>query len=71
MNDSTKDNLVYIRLLAYVLSVVAGLIPAAWAGWISYNEASQMLQISLPGMATAVTGGVGLTGAIFAKWGVK
>lgn len=65
------NNLVYIRLLAYALSVVVGLIPAAWAGWISYNEASQMLQISLPGMATAVAGGIGLTGTIFAKWGVK
>jgi len=65
------NNAVYIRLLAYVLSTAAGLIPAAWAGWISYDAAAQMLQISIPGVVTAVMGGVGLTGAIFAKWGVK
>jgi len=66
-----NNNLVYIRLLAYVLSTIAGLIPAAWAGWISYNEASQMLQISLPGIATAILAGFSVTGAIFAKWGTK
>jgi len=65
------NNAVYIRLLAYVLSTAAGLIPAAWAGWISYDAAAQMLQISIPGVVTAVMGGIGLTGAIFAKWGVK
>ena len=65
------NNAVYIRLLSYVLSTAAGLIPAAWAGWISYDAAAQMLQISIPGVVTAVMGGVGLTGAIFAKWGVK
>ena len=65
------NNAVYVRLLCYVLSTAAGLIPAAWAGWISYDAAAQMLQISIPGVVTAVMGGVGLTGAIFAKWGVK
>jgi hypothetical protein len=62
---------VYVRLLVYVLSIIFGMIPAAWAGWISYDEASQMLQISVPGMAAAVVAGIGLTGAVFARWGVK
>jgi len=66
-----NNNLVYVRLLAYVLSTVAGLIPAAWAGWISYNAVTQMLQINILGVGTAILGGLGLTGAIFAKWGVK
>jgi len=66
-----NNNLVYVRLLAYVLSTVAGLIPSAWAGWISYNAVTQMLQINILGVGTAILGGLGLTGAIFAKWGVK
>ena len=68
---NTMPNVVYLRLLAYVMSTVAGLLPAAWAGWISYDTATQMLQISIPGIVTAVTGGLGLTGAIFAKFGTK
>lgn len=62
---------VYVRLLIYVLSIVFGMIPAAWAGWISYDEASQMLQISVSGLAVAIVGGLGLTGAVFARWGIK
>lgn len=64
-------NPVYIRLIAYVLSILFGMIPAAWAGWVSYDAASQMLQVSVPGLATAVGGGLAITGGIFARWGVK
>lgn len=64
-------NPVYIRLLAYALSTVLGMIPAAWAGWISFDATAQMVQISVPGFAAALAGGLGLSGAIFAKWGVK
>lgn len=62
---------VYIRLLAYALSTLLGMIPAAWAGWISYDAAAQVVQISVPGLAAAVVAGLGLTGAVFAKWGVR
>lgn len=65
------QNAVYIRLAVYVLSTGAGLIPAAWAGFISYDEAAQMVQISIPGVVTAIATGFSLTGAIFAKWGTK
>lgn len=64
-------NSVYVRLLVYVLSTVAGMVPAGWAGWVSYDEAAQLVQISLPGLAAAIAGGLGLSGAIFAKWGIK
>ena len=64
-------NPVYIRLIVYVLSILAGMIPASWAGWVSYDAASEMLVISLPGLAAAIAGGLALTGAVFARWGIK
>jgi hypothetical protein len=30
-----------------------------------------VVQISVPGLAAAVVAGLGLTGAVFARWGVK
>lgn len=64
-------NPVYIRLIAYVLSTMFGMIPAAWAGWVSYDAAAQVVQISVPGLAAAVGAGLALTSAIFARWGKK
>lgn len=60
---------VLVRVLVYVLSTVAGLIPAAWAGWVDYVPASGVITISVEGLATAIV--VGLSGSfgIFAKWG--
>ncbi|MES2667937.1 MAG: hypothetical protein V4712_17770 [Pseudomonadota bacterium] len=64
-------NPVYIRLITYVLSIIIGMIPASWAGFVTFNEATGMLQISVTGLAAAVAGGLSLSGAVFAKWGVK
>ena len=64
-------NIVYVRLIAYVLSTLAAMVPAAWAGWIDYDAAAGVVTISLQGLAGAVAGGIGLSGAIFARWGVK
>ena len=60
---------VLVRVLVYVLSTVAGLIPAAWAGWVDYVPASGVITVSVEGLATAIA--VGLSGSfgIFAKWG--
>lgn len=65
------QNLVYIRLIAYVLSLLAGMIPAAWAGFVSYSEAAGTVTISLEGIATAIVTGLLGSLAIFKKWGVK
>jgi len=62
---------VYIRLIVYVLSTVAGMIPAAWAGWISYDAAAGMLQISVQGLGGAIAAGLALALGVFKKWGVK
>lgn len=64
-------NPVYIRLLAYVLSTLFGMIPAAWAGWIAYDAVAQTVTVSVPGLATALATGIAVSGAIFRKWGVK
>ncbi len=62
---------VYIRMLAYVLSTLAGFIPAAWAGWLSFNETANTVTIGIEGLAAAVVSGLAVSFAIFRKWGVK
>lgn len=62
---------VYVRLVLYVLSTAAAMIPASWAGYIVYDAANQVLQISLPGIAAAIVGGMGVSGVIFKRWGVS
>lgn len=64
-------NSVYVRLIIYVFSILLGMIPAGWAGWVSFDEATQMLQVSVPGLATAIVTALGLTSAVFARWGSK
>lgn len=62
-------NLVYLRLLIYVLSTLAGMIPAGWAGLVSYDATAGVLVISLEGMAAAVAVGLGGSVAILRRWG--
>lgn len=62
---------VYVRLIVYVLSTIAGMIPAAWAGWISYDAAAGMLHISIEGMGGAAFAGLAASVAVFRRWGVK
>mgnify|MGYP003669729562 FL=1 len=65
------SNAVYIRIVAYVLSSAAMLIPASWADWVSYQTDQQMIVVSIPGAATAIVGGIMLASGIFAIWGKK
>lgn len=64
-------NPVYLRLLAYAISGLLGLIPAAFAGLVAYNDATGVLSIHLAGLVTAAIGSAGITSGIFAKWGKK
>lgn len=64
-------NPVYLRLLAYAVSGVLGLIPAAAAGLVTYNTATGILSIDLLGLVVAGLSAAGITGGIFAKWGIK
>jgi hypothetical protein len=62
---------VYLRLIVYVLSTLLAMVPASWAGFVSYDATLQVVTISLPGLITAVAGGLAVSGGIFARWGVK
>lgn len=64
-------NPVYLRLVIYALSSLFSMLPAAWAGWVSYDAAAQMVQVSVPGLAAAAMTGLAVSGGIFARWGVK
>lgn len=64
-------NPVYLRLASYALSGVIGLIPAYYAGYVSYDMVKDVLTIKPMGLLTAGLASGAITGGIFAKWGVK
>lgn len=64
-------NPVYLRLALYLASTVLGLIPAALAGYVAFDQATNMLSINVEGLITALFGGSLITTGIFAKWGKK
>ena len=63
--------IVYVRLIAYVLSLLAGMLPAAWAGFAAYDAAAGTITISVEGLAVALATAIAGSLAIFKKWGVK
>ena len=65
------DKLVYVRIVAYVLSLLAGMIPAAWAGFASYDAVAGTITVSIEGLALALVTAFAGSLAIFRKWGVK
>ncbi|MEH7827093.1 hypothetical protein [Gemmobacter denitrificans] len=62
-------DLVYIRLIAYALSMLAGMIPAAWAGWASYDAVAGTVTVSIEGLAAAAGAGLAMSVGIFKRWG--
>lgn len=64
-------NPVYIRLIVYALSSLLTMLPLSLSSWVSYDAASQMLSVSIPGLAAAIVGGLAMSGAVFARWGKK
>jgi hypothetical protein len=64
-------NPVYLRLLAYVISGFAVMIPAEWAGFVAYNADAQTITLSVQGLAAAIVGGMGISSGVFALWGKK
>ena len=69
MNDLLQP--VVLRLIAYVLSPLVAMIPAAYAGAVHWDAVNYVLTISFPGLVSAALGGLAASSAIFAKWGVK
>jgi hypothetical protein len=64
-------NIVYIRLIVYALSTLAGLMPAAWAGFAAYDAVAGTITISIQGLATMIAVGLTATASVFARWGTK
>lgn len=66
-------NNVYVRLASYMLSLLIGLIPAWAAGWLVVSIVDGWLQvhIQIEGAVTALVAATGLSGGIFAKWGIR
>lgn len=65
------DKLVYVRIVAYVLSLLAGMIPAAWAGFASYDAVAGTITVSIEGLALALVTAFAGSLAIFRRWGTR
>ncbi len=64
-------NIVYVRLVVYVLSLLAGMIPASWAGFVTYSEATNSLTVSLEGFGIALVTALMGSFGVFKIWGTK
>lgn len=61
---------VYVRLALYVLTPLLTAFAAAIPGWgVGFSDG--VVSINIEALAGAVVTAFGLSGAIFAKWGVK
>ena len=61
---------VYVRIALYVLSpLLTGLVALLPGYGIAFTDG--VLSIDLATLAGAVVAALGLSGAVFAKWGVK
>lgn len=65
-------NNVLVRMIIYILSPILATGVAMIPGWgVGYNVDTHTLTISLTSLVTAVVTAFGVSGAIFAKWGIK
>ena len=65
-------NNVAVRMALYILSPVLVTLVGLLAGWgVGYDAASGVLTIHLETALAAIFGALGISGAVFAKWGVK
>jgi hypothetical protein len=66
-------NNVYVRLAIYMLSLLIGAIPAAWAGWLMAELVNGWLHIhiQIEGAMTALATATGISGGVYKLWGTR
>lgn len=65
-------NSVFVRMAIYILSPVLTMLAGLLAGWgVTYDAATHMLSINVEAVIGAAVAAAGLSGAIFARWGVR
>lgn len=65
-------NSVFVRMAIYVLSPLLTMLAGLLGGWgVSYDATSHMLTINVETVIAAAVAAAGLSGAIFARWGVR
>lgn len=63
-------NAVAVRIILYVLSPILTTLVAMVPGWgVAYADG--VLSVHVETLAGAVVAGLGISGAVFAKWGVR
>lgn len=60
-----------VRVLVYALSTMIGMIPVAFAGFVTINPDASTLTVDLGALVGALFMGLGLSGGIFAKFGKR
>jgi len=61
---------IVVRIILYVLSPVLATLVAAVPGWgVSYADG--VLTVHLESAVTAIVAALGISGAVFARWGVR
>ncbi|WJS86686.1 hypothetical protein [Paracoccus sp. TOH] len=65
-------NSVFVRMAIYVLSPLLTMLAGMLGGWgVTYDAATHMLSINVAAVIGAAVAAAGLSGAIFARWGVR
>ncbi len=63
---------IIVRMVIYILSPILAAAVALISGWgVSYDVTSHVLSLDLPALIGAVVAAVGLSSAIFRRWGVS
>lgn len=63
---------VYVRLIIYILSPIMTMLAGLLTGWgVAYDATTHVLTLDLPAVIGAAIAATGLSGAVFARWGVR
>ncbi|MBE2275783.1 MAG: hypothetical protein IAE87_05740 [Rhodobacteraceae bacterium] len=61
---------VYVRMFLYVLSPLIAMLAAMLSHW-GVGYADGVLSVDIEALARAAVAAFGLSGAVFARWGVR
>ncbi|GLK63352.1 hypothetical protein [Paracoccus kondratievae] len=65
-------NSVFVRMAIYILSPLLTMLAGLLGGWgINYDAATHVLSINVEAVIAAAVAAAGLSGAVFARWGVR
>ena len=65
-------NSITVRMVLYILSPLLTTLAGLLGGWgVAYDAATHVLSVNTGTLSAAIVAAFGLSGAIFARWGVR